>query len=145
MQKLFMLSAFAVATVLMMTADRAGADETKQDTKAAQATKDPNYRWYNGKWWYWMPKQKHWMVWNGNEWNKYDQAQANRGAVRSFSYQDEGSQQDMNYNGGAYYGQGIQRLFGTPLNRVPGNVSQTDQIIGSYGLRRASSKAIGDY
>jgi hypothetical protein len=131
MRHFFVLTALAVAAFAVLAADSTRADEPNE-AQAAQATKDPNYRWYNGQWWYWMPQQKHWMVWNGSQWTRYDQAQANRGGVRSFSYQEGGDQ------GGAYYGGGVQRMFGTPR-------SSNNQIIGSYGIRGAGSKVIGNY
>jgi hypothetical protein len=99
-----------------------------QDAKAAQATKDPNFRWHNGQWWYWMGKDKQWLVWNGSQWNKFDPSQASSGgARRSFSYDPAAS---ASY-GGTYAG------FG--------NVTQNGPIIGSYGFRSAASKADGNY
>jgi hypothetical protein len=130
MRKFLMLTTLIATVFVVLAADRARGDETK-GTKAAQAAKDPNYRWFNGQWWYWMAKDKNWRVWNGSQWTKYDQAQANRGGVRSFSYQANGDQ-------------GVQRMFGTPLTSVPGTVANT-QIIGSYGFHSAGSKAMGNY
>jgi hypothetical protein len=128
------IAALAVALVLVTAS--AQADDAK-DSKAAQATqqaaKDPNYRWHNGQWWYWMPKQKNWMVWNGSNWTPYATARSTDGSVRSYSYQGEANQ-----NGA------VQRLFGTPLTNVPNNVTN-NQIIGSYGFRSAGSKALGRY
>jgi hypothetical protein len=126
-----MLLAFA-ATVCVLSMDRARADEPK-DAKGAQAAKDPNYRWYNGQWWYWIAKDKNWLVWNGSQWTKFDQARANRG-VRSFSYQ-EGNQ-------GGY---GTSQMFGTPLSGDGFPDMSNTQIIGSYGFRSAGSKALGHY
>jgi len=62
-----------------------------QTAEATQdhAAQDPNYRWHNGQWWYWMPQQKNWMVWNGSQWMPYAARAANRDVNRSFSYQDD--------------------------------------------------------
>ena len=58
---------------------------------------------------------------------------------RSFTYSEEPAPLDANV------GAGVTRMFGAPLQRVPDNVSETGQIIGSYGFRRAGSKAVGNY
>lgn len=138
----FLTAVVIAATAILMTTS-AQAGETK-DTKSQQTTKaakDPNYRWHNGQWWYWMPKQKNWMVWTGDAWLPQEQARK-QGAVRSFSYDEQDGQANQ---GGTYYGEGIQRMFGTPLSRVPNSVSNNNQIIGSYGFRRAGAKMIGNY
>lgn len=139
MRKLFLLSACAIATaaVLMTTSTLADAPKDSKDSKVTKAAKNPNYRWHNGQWWYWMSKQKNWVVWNGSQWQPYQQAQANRGAVRSFSYQAEGQ-------AGNTYSQGVQRRFGMPLSTVPDSVAN-GPIIGSYGFHSAGSKALGNY
>lgn len=136
-----LLTALVVATAVVVMTHSAQSAEPKDSkaTKATQAAKDPNYRWHNGQWWYWMPRNKNWVVWTGDAWVPSQQARANRGAVRSFSYDEQGTQ------GGANYGEGTQRMFGTPLTNVPRSVSNNDQIIGSYGFRRAGSKLIGNY
>jgi ABC-type sugar transport system substrate-binding protein len=131
MRRLFLLTALLIAVSAAMISTSAAADEAK-DLKAAQATKDTNYRWYNGQWWYWMAKGKNWVVWTGDKWVPFNSAQANRGAMRSFSYQQQDNQE------------GTQRMFGRPLSSIPNNVQNT-QIIGSYGFRSAGSKALGNY
>jgi hypothetical protein len=127
-----MLSVCAIAACAALSATTARGGEpkdAKQGTKTAQATKDPNYRWYNGQWWYWIAKDKNWLVWNGSQWTKFDAAQANRG-VRSFSYQEEATENP------AYY---------APYGNAPYTVSNNDRIIPSYGFRSAGSKVLGNY
>jgi hypothetical protein len=99
------------------------------EAKAAPA-KDPNYRFFNGQWWYWMPAQKNWMVWTGDKWVPF-RRQASRGAVRSFSYDDQAQ-----FSG--------QRVYGTPFTSMPDTVAN-QRIIGSYGFHSAGSKAMGNY
>ena len=129
MRSLCMLLALAAAASIVSAGDLR-ADES-QGNQAAQAAKDPNYRFHNGQWWYWMPQQKNWKVWNGNQWNDY-----RPGATRSFSYVDDGAAQAT----GNYYAPSYRQGFA----RFPDSVSN-NQIMGSYGFRSAGSKSEGRY
>ncbi len=129
MRKLFVLLALvAVTSIVCLSTTRA--DESK-DNKTTQAAKDPNYRYYNGQWWYWMPQQKNWKVWNGNAWIDYQP-----GVTRSFSYTD-GNVAEGN--------SATARMFGTPIVGGFPNSVRNRQIIGSYGFRSAGSKINGNY
>ena len=129
MRKLLALLAIAAATSIAY-ASQSRADEPK-DHQAAQTAKDPNYRYHNGQWWYWMPQQKNWKVWNGTQWSNYQPA-----AGRSFSYADDSAAQAT----GNYYAPSYRQGFAG----FPDSVSNS-QIIGSYGFRSAGSKAEGRY
>ncbi len=130
MRKFYLLFAI-VAVTSAVCLNNARADEVRKDDQAKQATKDPNYRYYNGQWWYWMSQQKNWKVWDGNQWNDYVAGQAGR----RFSYAEPGTQN---------VGQGVVRMFGAPLTAMPSSV-RNRQIIGSYGMHSAGSKAMGNY
>jgi len=132
MRKLFVLFAIAAMTTLVATSGLRADEAKSEPSQARQTAKDPNYRFHNGQWWYWMPAQKNWKVWNGTSWTDF------QGGQRSYSY-TEGQPLTENV------GQGVTRMFGAPLQRVPDNVSETGQIIGSYGFRRAGSKMTGNY
>ena len=132
MRKFFLLCALA-AFISSVALSTCRADETKK-TKAVQSAQDPNFRFHNGQWWYWMPQQQNWKVWNGSEWNHYQPGQSFR--ARSYSYADDGSSED---NAADW------QLFGRPLSNVPANVSSNNQIIGSFGIRGAGSKVLGNY
>ncbi len=131
MRKFCLLFAI-VAVTSAICLNNARADEPNSDAGAKQAAKDPNYRYYNGQWWYWMPQQKNWKVWDGNQWNDYVAGQANR----SFSYTEGSDTENV--------GAGVTQMFGAPLRRVPNSV-RNRQIIGSYGFHSAGSKAMGNY
>jgi hypothetical protein len=152
MSKLLYLAA-AVAVAVVLGGQFARADEPQQapakqshaqsaTTQAAQdhAAKDPNYRWHNGQWWYWMPQQKHWMVWNGSQWIPSTARNANRSTNRSFSYQEDAAPATT-YSGG-YYGGYRSGRWDAPADA---SVSNNDMINNSYGFRGAASKAIGKY
>ncbi len=130
MRKLCVLFALTAATSIVCAAS-VRADEPKGN-QASQSAKDPNYRYHNGQWWYWMPQQKNWKVWDGSQWNDY-----RPGTTRSFSYADD-----------AAVGPAVSatdQVFGRPLTSVPRSVSTNNQIIGSYGFRGAGSKVLGNY
>ena len=134
MRKFCILLALTAVTSIVCLST-AKAEEPKQ-TKSSQAAKDPNYRYYNGQWLYWMPKQQNWKVWNGSEWTDYQPTQSYR--TRAYSYDNE--------NAGPTEGnEAVWRLFGRPLTTVPDSVGSNSQIIGSYGFRRAGSKMVGNY
>jgi hypothetical protein len=129
MRSLCMLLALAAAASIACAGDlRADEPQDHQATKAAQ---DPNYRYHNGQWWYWMPQQKNWKVWNGSQWNDY-----RPGATRSFSYVEDGAAQAAGETYVPTYRQGFTGF--------PGSVSNT-QIRDSYGFRSAGSKTEGRY
>jgi hypothetical protein len=140
MRRVFQLTIVLIASLALAVAHSAQAAPQGQGTEkpkaastdGAQATqaKDPNYRFYNGQWWYWIARDKNWMVWTGDKWAPY-QPQANRGAVRSFSYAEGGAS-------------ATDQMFGTPVTGFPNSVANT-QILGSYGFRSAGSKAMGNY
>ncbi len=108
-----------------MSVDRA---EAFDGSSATTTTSDPNYRWHNGKWWYWMPEQQHWMVWNGDAWQQH-QPRA-RTQVRSFSYQ-----------------QPLEGSVGMPSQRSTTTAprSNSGRITHSRGHRDAGSKVRGNY
>jgi hypothetical protein len=127
MRKLCVLLALTAATsILCAGIARADEPQNKQETKAA---KDANYRYHNGQWWYWMPQQKNWKVWDGSQWNDY-----RPGATRSFSYADD-SAAATGSNAPSYR----QGFAGFP------DSVRNNQITGSYGFRSAGSKAEGRY
>jgi len=116
-----------VAAVCLSTTARADEPAKAQATQA----KDPNYRYYNSQWWYWMPQTRHWKVWNGTAWNDYTP-----GARRSFSYaEDDAVATPSNVAPRATY----QNYGGFP------NSVRNSQIMGSYGFRSAGSKSSGNY
>ncbi len=131
MRKFFLMCAL-VAVVSSVALSTGRADEA-QKTKAAHSA-DSNFRFHNGQWWYWMPQQQNWKVWNGSQWNDYQPGQPSR--TRGYSYADDGSSEG---NAADW------RLFGRPLTNVPANVSSNNQIIGSFGFRGAGSKVLGNY
>lgn len=150
MSKLLYLAALA-AVAAILSGQWALADEPQQapakqsqaqqsqTTQATQdhAAKDPNYRWHNGQWWYWMPQQKHWMVWNGSQWIPSTARAAQGNANRRFSYQEQAAPTTTYYGG--YYRQG---RWDAPADA---SVSNNNMINNSYGFRGAGSKAAGKY
>jgi hypothetical protein len=130
MRKLCVLLALTAATSILC-AGLARADEP-QDKQEAKAAKDANYRYHNGQWWYWMPQQKNWKVWDGSQWNDY-----RPGATRSFSYADDATVRSAE--------NATDQMFGRPLTSTPSSVSTNNQIIGSFGFRGAGSKVLGNY
>lgn len=127
MRKFCVLIAIAAATSMIALGSARGNEP--QGAKAQATAKDPNYRYHNGQWWYWMSQQKNWKVWNGSQWLDYQPA-----ASRSFSYADDSSAGTAN-----------ARMFGTPIyGGFPESVSNRE-IIGSYGFRSAGSKAAGKH
>ena len=47
------------------------ADDAKKADKTTKADNKWRFRFYNGHWWYWQP-DKHWVFWNGANWQDYD-------------------------------------------------------------------------
>jgi hypothetical protein len=121
MRRLFVLMALVFAISAVLASASVLADDAK-DGKAAQASKDPNFRWHNGQWWYWVPAEKNWLVWNGSQWTPFVAGRA----VRSYSYAPS------NAAGAQFY------------TTYPDSVSN-QRIIGSYGFRSAGSKPLGNY
>ena len=90
---------------------------------------------FNGRWWYWS--QNGWLVWTGSQWvdyrsdagksvPRYAARDGSTAAGRSFSYQP-------GYGDGNGYGSsGRMNISG-------------DTIDGSYGVRAADSKVLGNY
>lgn len=105
----------------------AGVPQVATAADATAATNsDPNFRWHNGKWWYWMADRAGWLVWDGNQWQTPESMP--RRAARSFSYQQDDS-----------FGSGSFRAGAT---RSP---QKSGRITGSFGHRGAGSKITGSY
>jgi hypothetical protein len=116
-----------LAALGVCAASRVEAQQPGQATD--HAAKDPNYRWHNGQWWYWMPARGGWLMWNGSQWQPAASARTG-GATRAYSYQP-GSSADA-------------ALFGPGYSAGPQDVGNR-QVLPSYGLRSAGSKVSGNY
>lgn len=107
------------ATLMIASTTVATAAESNQ---SASGTTDPNFRWHNGKWWYWQAPQQRWMVWNGTEWHVHEP----QTTVRTYRLQDSGNQ-------GVRTGQSFRSR------------SNGGRITESFGIRDATSKIRGNY
>ncbi len=130
MRKYLAIALFAAAA-LMLDVSLVGAADNDNPESTKTADKDPNFRFHNGQWWYWMSGSQSWKVWDGTRWTDYQPGQR-----RVFSYQEPASDSSSNPT---------FRMFGRPLTSVPDSVSTNNQIIGSFGFRGAASKALGKY
>ena len=127
-----------------------GAHHVEQAQAEQNHSADTNYRFHNGRWWYWQNDQ--WLLWNGNRWLTTSERTAQRSNSvqpgRSFSYlqQPDGSVVD---GGDAYVptqaglpessASGMQGGFYTP------NTIEYQRVLPSYGIRSAGSKVLGNY
>jgi hypothetical protein len=129
MQKLAVMALMTGAVLVTSASLTRAAEPQEKSAQANQAqadatTKDPNYRRFNGQWWYWMPQSKSWKVWDGQKWNDFQSGQ------RSFSYQEPATAGEVqNYYNGSYSSDPYLR----------------NRIIGSWGFRGAGLKAKGQY
>lgn len=110
-----------------------------QATTAEHAAQNSNYRFHNGRWWYWWPQTKSWKIWNGNAWIDYHPAQSQPAVTaqtRTFSYGEDDAAQTFSNTYAPVYRQNFAGFPDSVSNR---------QILGSYGFRSAGSKADGRY
>ena len=53
----------AAAMTIVLCAAQLPAGQEAASSKMVRP--DWHYRWHEGRWWYWMPENSKWMVWNG--------------------------------------------------------------------------------
>jgi hypothetical protein len=133
-------------------------DQSNQQTHQSHAARanDPNYRYYNGRWWYWQ--NGGYLMWNGTRWvpaserRTYSYAPSYAPSYsymprRSFSYIQEPNV--MVNDGGDMY---IPTSQGMPMGGsgmrfggvTPYSV-EYQKVLPSFGVRSAGAKVLGDY
>jgi hypothetical protein len=125
MRKLFFLAMLAGAVMAIGSHGQAIAQCNDGGQTMATASQQP--QWFNGQWWY-RTADRGWLVWSGKNW--VARADNTVPTQRVFSYQP-----------GTYYAPS----YYSPFNPATVGNPTSDVIIGSYGLRAADSKALGDY
>jgi hypothetical protein len=117
-------------------------DSATAETKTAEPAdgrhpSDPNYRYHNGRWWYWQNDA--YLMWNGQRWlapgerqRSYSYAPSNA-RRRSYSYTP--TEEGMPTSDAS----GMRRGFVAP-SRV-----EYQKVLPSFGVRSAGSKVLGAY
>jgi len=115
---------------------------TTEQTRTAEPAdgrhpSDPNFRWHNGRWWYWQ--NGGYLMWNGSRWiNESERGRSysyapSYGTRRSYSYVP--TEEGMPRNDAS----GMRRGFVAP-DRV-----EYQKVLPSFGIRSAGSKILGNY
>ncbi len=62
----------AAAVIVIAVIALAAANVQARDASAPKYS-SPNwrYRWFEGRWWYWLPQNK-WVYWSGSNWKPYE-------------------------------------------------------------------------
>ncbi len=135
-------------------ADHAQHNAAPQAAERLRQETDPNYRWFNGRWWYWQ--NNGWLVWNGSRWVPQNQMQRQAYSYqpqRSNAYQSRRSYSYIGTPEGGYYVPFVPTENGLPRSDASGMANgfytpyngEYQKVLPSFGVRAADAKALGIY
>jgi hypothetical protein len=112
-------------------------------SNGATAAVAQNPQWFNGRWWYWGSNG--WLVWTGDQWVDYRSDAGRRVPQYAVNGGSAAAGRSFSYQGGPVAGSyGYGYGYGGVNSSRRMNID-SEAIDGSYGVRAADAKALGNY